>query len=80
MAKAEFALKQLAACVLRYNDVELAECVRRCDPEEWLEFATAFANLQKRYESGAGVCGSCFARLFIVLEREFGDQDSKPPN
>jgi hypothetical protein len=48
--------------------------VRRGDPEDWLELATQFANLQKRYESGAQVCGACFARLFVVLEREFPEE------
>jgi hypothetical protein len=74
MADHEFQLKQLAAVILKYNDTELAERVRQGDPEHWLELATAFADLQKRYESGAQVCGACFARLFVVLEREFPEE------
>ena len=61
----------MPAVILKHNDTELSERVRRGDPEDWLELATQFANLQKRYESGAQVCGACFARLFVVLEREF---------
>src|SRR5207249_4775750 len=72
-AKHEFALKQIASKLLQSDDEQLAESVRRGAPEEWLELATAFADLRKRYESAAEVCGSCCARLFIVLEREFGE-------
>jgi hypothetical protein len=64
----------MPAVILKHNDTELSERVRRGDPEDWLELATQFANLQKRYESGAQVCGACFARLFVVLEREFPEE------
>ena len=53
----------MPAVILKHNDTELAERVRRGDPEDWLELATQFANLQKRYESGAQVCGACFGTI-----------------
>ena len=74
MAKNEFALKQLAINLIRYDDAQLAKRVRKGgDPNEWLELANAFDDLRKR-ECGAEVCGACYARLFIVLEREFGEK------
>lgn len=72
-AKHEFAMKQTAAVLLQFNDVQLAERIRQGDPEQWLELATQFADLEKRYEAGARVCGAVCSRLFVVLEREFGD-------
>jgi hypothetical protein len=74
-ARSEFALKQLTAVIAGLNDEQLTEKVRNGDdPDTWLDLATNFANLEKRYESGASVCRAITARLFVALEREYGER------
>src|SRR5262245_17627499 len=77
MARNEFPLKQLAATLLNQNDAELAEKVRDGDPDMWQTVVEDFAKLRDRYRAGAAVFDNVCARLLIVLEREFGDEDSR---